>query len=112
APTDGSAWVPSTRLAAFLQGTEASRRAARGGSWDAYPQYLRAASRGRLSTGNRDSWGSRVGGRLPLNSSPHYLVGPGGDALGRNRIGGWAMPDQSIHDGYSKRMILVKPSFA
>jgi len=64
-----------------------------------------------LATGTA-TWVSGLGGRLPLNSSPHYLVGPGGDALGRNRTGGWAMPDQSIHDGYSKRMILVKPSFA
>ena len=45
APTDGTAWTTSC--------TESRTRVVRGGSWNGYPQYLRAAYRSGYSTGNR-----------------------------------------------------------
>jgi formylglycine-generating enzyme required for sulfatase activity len=56
APADGSAWV---------QGSESTNRVVRGGSWFISPQVLRAATRGRISTGDRfSSLGFRVGRTL------------------------------------------------
>jgi formylglycine-generating enzyme required for sulfatase activity len=55
APTDGSAWTSG----------DCSRRVVRGGSWDGFPQGLRAAYRFRYSTGDRnDGLGFRVGRTL------------------------------------------------
>jgi len=55
-PTDGSAW---------LQGADASRRVLRGGSWNYFPPYLRAAFRGRYPSDNRNNnIGFRVGRTL------------------------------------------------
>ena len=47
APTDGSAWT---------QG-DCSQRVVRGGSWDNYPQFLRAANRSRSTTASRYNYG-------------------------------------------------------
>jgi formylglycine-generating enzyme required for sulfatase activity len=47
APTDGSAWIPKR---ASRRGE--SGRVVRGGSWDDYPRYLRAAQRSRYSVEN------------------------------------------------------------
>jgi formylglycine-generating enzyme required for sulfatase activity len=52
APSDGSAWI---------EGGDASRRVARGGSWFVHPAGLRAACRTRDTTDDRDnSCGFRV----------------------------------------------------
>ena len=44
APTDGRAW----------ENGNCSRRVARGGSWNNEPRFLRSATRGRFTTGNRN----------------------------------------------------------
>jgi formylglycine-generating enzyme required for sulfatase activity len=58
APTDGSAW---------LQGSDASRRVVRGGSWGNSPQILRAASRTWNLTGN---WEVNLGFRVARTLTP------------------------------------------
>jgi formylglycine-generating enzyme required for sulfatase activity len=57
APEDGSVW----------QGGDRSLRVLRGGSWNFIPQLLRAAYRGRGSTGSRDG---RIGFRLARTLTP------------------------------------------
>jgi formylglycine-generating enzyme required for sulfatase activity len=58
APVDGRAW---------LQGGDASRRVVRGGSWGVDPQFLRAAYRGRNSSGGRSNG---IGFRLARTLNP------------------------------------------
>jgi formylglycine-generating enzyme required for sulfatase activity len=58
APVDGSAW---------LEDGDASQRVVRGGSWNRYPRYLRAANRDRGTTDDRNGY---VGFRLARTLNP------------------------------------------
>src|SRR5207302_5111799 len=67
-PKDGSAW---------LQGGDPSLRVVRGGSWNYFPQYLRAANRGGLTTDLRlVNLGFRVGRTLSARAGA-ITVAPG-----------------------------------
>jgi formylglycine-generating enzyme required for sulfatase activity len=58
APVDGNAWP---------QGGDANIRIVRGGSWEVFPQYLRAANRGRFTSDGRSF---TLGFRLARTLSP------------------------------------------
>ena len=57
APSDGGA----------RRSGDCAKRVLRGGSWGNYPRYLRAAYRGRYTTGNRDNY---IGFRVARTLTP------------------------------------------
>jgi hypothetical protein len=70
APTDGSAWMNG----------DISVLVVRGGSWFAYPQFLRSADRSRFTSGSRSSsLGFCVGRTLSAGAGTDY--GRTGSAL-------------------------------